>query len=297
MRSERRLGERDLSEAYYALDGQFVSNWRDLKSTAVMSIVFPRSDSELIPQGLLVPHYITLVCMPIAILLFVVALIKIFGNMNSKHRVFGSLFDFKKQILPFVCGFFICFASFELAVIVAELSSWNMFNPNSVIVKHCILVIICGVVFVPCLGILPCIPCVKPPLSKAFDPKDYPDLKKAFFGAILILALVILSLLFSAWLIISLLATILLGIAYPFHTLSLFMVHVAFMFVVTVSLAVVISGPISVLHNKSDEVQKESDEVQKKKEWKKRVVECVIARIVFLYYALSFSFCFIVLCM
>ena len=212
MRSERRLGGgRDLSEVYYALDGQFVSSWRDLQSTAGMSSVFPKPDSEIIPQGLLVAHYTTLACIPIPIVLSVVIMNKICRNRILKYRFTSSLAH-QRQIFPFVCGFFICFTLFEFAVIVAELSSWNSLTSYHVTVKQIILVLICGYAFSPSFGVLPIIPCL---VRDNFDKED-PTLKKVCFAGLLIIIgpIFILTPLFSAWLIISLLATILLGIAY-----------------------------------------------------------------------------------
>ena len=291
VRSERRLGRgRDLSEAYFALDGQFVSNWKELKSTAGMSNVFPKSDIELIPQGFLVLQYC---CIPTAILLSVLLAIKICGNKTLLYRCSVSLLDPKTQKPPFIIGFILCFAFFEFAIIVAELWSMNLLNPDHVIVKHIILVIICGVLFLPCLGCLPCLGY----LPFACCQSEYKFIKSFFFiYVVLFYPMFAFNLLFCVWLIINLLATILLGIAYPLYTLSLFMIHVAFMYVGIVSLAVGIAS------ESISSVQKESDEVQKNSGGKCNCkicfcISCLIVLILFhclVYVAIIFGYVFTV---
>ena len=192
-------------------------------SPELRSTIFHTPDIELIPPDLLLPYYAMFAVTFVAYLLIMVTASRfIVGEAVVNH-----------QSLPFLMGFLICTSMFGVAVTMTEmiLFPWHCLLSVYVIPGIvCLLVIfttppsvlILAFIFIKCCRSGNC---------------NFGDCFKIFVCAFL-------STFLFVWLLICAFPTLLLGFGYPLETLSLVVLHLAFVFAVTVALAVGLSDII-----------------------------------------------------
>ena len=221
----------DLAEVYYALNGVYVSNVRELKTSICISdelsepssTTFHTTDVELISPDLLVPYYA----------MFVISFVVYWLIMITANRLIEGEAIVDDQSLPFLIGFLVCTSMFGVVVTLTEMI---YFPWRCLLSAHVILGIVC------LLGIFATLPLILL-LAMAFIKVchkgncNFSDFSRIFVCAFL-------STFLFLWLFICGFPTLLLCLGYPLETLSLVVLHVAFVFAVTVALAVVLNDAI-----------------------------------------------------
>ena len=220
-----------LDDVYYALDAEYVSNVKELNTSVCFSAglsepsstTFLMTDVELISPDLLVPYYAMFVISFVVYLLIIITANKfIEGEAVVDH-----------QSLPFVIGFVVSISVFGVAVMMTEMIyfPWRCFLSFHVIPG---IVVLLAIFATPPLVLL---------LAMAFI-KNCRSGNCNFGDCFRIFACAFLFAFLFLWLLICAFPTLLLGFGYPLETLSLFLIHVAFVFTVTVALAVGLSDII-----------------------------------------------------
>ena len=229
--------EGTLTEVDFALDGQFVSNWVDLNSinSTDNSIigsdtVFLRRDVGDVTSVLLLPHYTVFISAPV--ILFLVCLYAFLYMKDNYHRL-------ENQSLPLLISLFMCLSFFGVVTILSELSSWDSLNPPHSKAKYSFvfffitaailifLAIVAAVIYIVAAG----------KTTGWARAKQY-----NFLLAAVVLLLIPPGLFAILWFIICSYSTLLFGLAYPLHTFSLVVLHMAFVYVIIVAYTIVIAG-------------------------------------------------------
>ena len=217
----------------YALDGQFVSNARGLNTSVCIgsrtlepsTTTFLRPKVELISPYLLVPYYAM-----IAISFVAYGLV-----MFSANKFIDGEVVIDHQSVPFLCGFLVCTFLFGVAITAVEIP---YFPRDCFVSPHNIPGIVCLIaIFVTVLLLLIATRCWAGCRRHTCTVHGCCSCYGCFKTIVPPLVTFISTFMF-VWLIICLFPTLLLGFAYPLKVLSLVVLHVAFVFVFTVALAV-----------------------------------------------------------
>ena len=226
-----------LSEVDFALDGQFVSNWVDLSSINSTDnniigsdTVFLRRDVGDVTEVLLLPHYTVFISAPV--ILFLVCLYA-FSYMQENYSRLES------QSFPLLISLFMCLSFFGVVTILSELSSWDSLNPPHIKAKYSfvfffitVAILIFLTVVISVIYFIAAGKTTGWTLEKQYN----------FIYAAVILLLIPPGLFAILWFIICSYSTLLFGLAYPLHTFSLVVLHMAFVYVIIVAYAIVIGG-------------------------------------------------------
>ena len=215
---------RDLiAEAHYALAGQYVSNVEVLPTSMcggtrlfeLNNIKFLNEDIEFVHTALLIPYYS----------MFAISFVIYWLIMFSAYKFIKGEAVVDHQSVPFFIGFLISTSTFGLAIFLAEMVSFPWYCVISV---HAIPGIACLLLVVVSLPVIHLLVFVK---MRCCGPYTCSTSLKLLLSAFI-------STFVFIWLFICAFPTLLLGFSYPLKTLSLFVLHVAFVFAVTIAFAV-----------------------------------------------------------
>ena len=143
------------------------------------------------------------------------------------------------QSLPLIISLFAFLSFFGVVTVLSELGSWNNLNPNHIKAKYAFvfffvviailefIVIVTGVIVYVAIG--------------KTDGWSFKQQLNLFLSAVVLL-LIPPGLFAILWFIICSFATLLFGLAYPLHTFSLVVLHMAFVYIIIVVYAIVIAG-------------------------------------------------------
>ena len=204
--------------------------------------MFLKPNVEFVHKLLLIPQYLLQLCsIPMSVALLCVSIWKLLRE--TKHIRAES------QSFALSSGLLICLVLFGCGFLVTEILSYNDHNLFIVNVKHMTInvIAVCSAIF-PILMIL---------ISDYQDKKGLKrskiisaDWSSSIKFHLQLYAKICLFLLASfflfQWVVICSFATILLSLAYPLHVLALIVLHIAFVFLVSITFAVFVSEIISI---------------------------------------------------
>ena len=180
--------------------------------------------------ALLLPHYTVFISAPIILLL---VCLYTFSYMYENYNRFES------QSYPLFISLFVCLSFFGLVTIISELSTWDNTNPPHINAKYVFVfffvVIDITVFLIVAIAVIYVIATGKTTgwtLAKQYN----------FLYAAVMLLLLPPGLFAILWFIICSYSTLLFSLAYPLHTFSLAVLHMAFVYVIIVVYAIVIAG-------------------------------------------------------
>ena len=223
---------RNLAEVYYALDGQFVTNARELHTSNCIGVelseptntTFLGPNVELIDPALLIPYYA----------MFVVSFVVYWLIMISANKFINGDAVIDHQSVPFLFG--LLYYTTALGMVITSVEIWSFFLNCSISV-HVIwrknYLIVVNII----IGLFLLWKLIRVYRSSGFSTSAF---LKLFFSPVI----AYISTFLFVWLLICLFPTLLYGFAYPLNTLLLVVVHVAFVFAVTVAFAAVLSDVI-----------------------------------------------------
>ena len=141
------------------------------------------------------------------------------------------------QALPLVISLFAFLSFFGFVTVLSELGSWNNSNPDHIKAKYTFVFLF--VVF----AILEFIVVVSRVVLATSKTKEWFVIAhlNLYLNAVVLL-LIPPGLFVILWFIICSFATLLFGLAYPLHTFSLVVLHMAFVYIIIVVYAIVIAG-------------------------------------------------------
>ena len=229
--------EGTLTEVDFALNGQFVSNWIDLisinstdNSIIGSDTVFLRRNISDVTAVLLLPHYTVFISAPVILLL---VCLYTFSYMQENYSRLES------QTFPLLTSLFLCLSSFGIITILSELSSWDSSSPPHIKTKYVFVFFFVGidilVFFIVAFAVMY--------IVAAGKTTGWTHAKQNnFLFSSAILLLLPPGLFAILWFIICSYSTLLFSLAYPLHTFSLAVLHMAFVYVIIVVYAIVIAG-------------------------------------------------------
>ena len=235
-RSGKAIGDgRDLEEVYYALDTQFVSNMSELNTSVCIGVglqeskktlIFLRPDVELVSVFLLYPYYVMF-----AVSLLAYGVIVVLANKFIRRE---EILD--DQSFRFLYGFLICTSMLGIDIVLEELPdvfsgcflSVHIISKNSFLLGITIIIVLLFIL----TFIQVCCLAADSSIRAYFEIFMFP------VNALLFVRLFI-----------SIFPTILFGFAYPLNVFSLVVLHVALVFVFTVSFTAITSNEVIYLWN------------------------------------------------
>ena len=231
-------GERGtLTEVDFALDGQFVSNWVDLSSinSTDNSIIgsdtmFLRRDVRYVTEILLLPHYTVFISAPvILILVYLYAFSYIQENYNRLESQSFSLFVSLVLYLSFL----------GVATIFTEFYFWSNSNSMHITAKKCFMFLFVVIAILISLRfVIFVIYFIVTGKTTGWTHGKKCD----FLFAVAIILLIPPGLFAIMWLIVCSYSTLLFGLAYPFHTFSLVVLHMACAYITIVAGTIIFAG-------------------------------------------------------
>ena len=145
----------------------------------------------------------------------------------------------ESQSFPLLISLFMCLSFFGVVTILSELSSWDSLNPPHIKAKYSfvfffitVAILIFLTVVISVIYFIAAGKTTGWTLEKQYN----------FIYAAVILLLIPPGLFAILWFIICSYSTLLFGLAYPLHTFSLVVLHMAFVYVIIVAYAIVIGG-------------------------------------------------------
>ena len=192
--------------------------------------MFLRRDVSDVTAALLLPHYIVFISAPLILLLVCLySFIYMYENYNR----------FESQSYPLLISLFVCLSFFGLVTILSELSSWDNSNPPHIRAKYVfvfffvvIYILVFLIVATTVIYVIAAGKTTGWTLAKQYN----------FLYAAVMLLLLPPGLFAILWFIICSYSTLLFSLAYPLHTFSLAVLHMAFIYVIIVAYAIAIGG-------------------------------------------------------
>ena len=192
--------------------------------------MFLRRDVGMVTSVLLLAHYTVFISAPVV--LFLVVFFFVRYMLENYHKM-------EIQSFPLVISLFAFLSFFGVVTVLSELGSWNNLNPDHIKAKYAFvfffvviailefIVIVTGVIVYVAIG--------------KTDGWSFKQQLNLFLSAVVLL-LIPPGLFAILWFIICSFATLLFGLAYPLHTFSLVVLHMAFVYIIIVVYAIVIAG-------------------------------------------------------
>ena len=194
--------------------------------------MFLRRDISDVTAALLLPHYTVFISAPI-ILVLVCIYTSCYMHKNRDK--------WESQSLPLFISLFVCLSFFGIVTILSELSSWDKSNPPHIRAKFVFVFLFVAIYILLFLLIaIATIYCIIA-ANKSPDRTDTCTTTDILSCAVVLLLLPT-GLFAILWFIICSYSTLLFSLAYPLHTFSLAVLHMAFVYVIIVAYAIVIAG-------------------------------------------------------